>query len=203
MTGSTRKNFLVLFGVLLATAAVCGAYLAATGFSDETLRVLLRLTARVSFMLFLVVFVARPLRQLVPADWTRRLLRERRSIGIAFAAVHTVHLALIAWRFSAFPELEYAVSGGVVGGLAYALIYLMLLTSFDGPARAIGPAAWRRLHKTGLYVVGFVFVATLLPEPGAPFLTFERAWFVVLTAGAIVIRLTAWLAKRRPKSATL
>jgi DMSO/TMAO reductase YedYZ heme-binding membrane subunit len=111
--------------------------------------------------------------------------------------MHTVHLALIGCRFESFPDLEYTVSGGIVGGLAYLLIYLMLITSFDAPARAIGAKAWRRLHKTGLYVVGFVFVATLLPEEGQPVFTADRLWFTALTAGAVFIRMTAWLALKK------
>lgn len=75
----------------------------------------------------------------------------------------------------------------------------MLLTSFDTPARMIGAKYWRQLHKTGLYFVGFVFVATLLPEPGDPVYTMERAWFTILAGGAIVIRLTAWLATRQKR----
>lgn len=190
------KNVLVLFGVGLTAAVASYAWLHFAGFNDENLLILLRLTARAAFMIYLVVFVARPLRQLFATQATRWLLRERRSLGIAFAAIHTVHLGLIACRFGSNPELEYSVSGGFVGGIAYLLLYLMLITSFDAPARAIGPQAWRRLHKTGLYVIGFVFVATLLPDPGQPILTTERLWFTVLTAGAVFIRMTAWLAAK-------
>ena len=197
MTRSSRKNFTILAAVAAASTLLAWAVIALNGFSDDSLRIALRLSARISFMLFLVIFVARPLAQLFPGPLTRTLLRERRSLGIAFGTNHIVHLALIACRFTAFPELEYPVSSGIVGGTAYLLILLMLITSFDGPTRAIGSKAWRVLHKTGLYFVGFVFITTLLPDEGDPFFTFERAWFVVLTVIALVIRMTAWFAQRK------
>ncbi len=181
---------------MLPVALGCVAYLAHGGISDLNLRLLLTLTARIAFMIFLVVFVARPLAQLYRNRATRWLLAERRSIGIAFAAVHSVHLGLIAYRFSVIPGLEYGIVEALFGGTAYLLMYLMLVTSFDAPARAIGPRAWRRLHKTGLYFIGFIFVVTLLPEPDEPLFTIERTWFVVLTAGAAFIRLTAYFARR-------
>ncbi len=190
------KNLAVLFGVLIPASLASIAFLQFAGTSDDNLNALLRLTARTSFMIYLLIFVARPLWQLSKADWSRRLLRERRSLGIAFAAMHTVHLGLIAYRYGTVPGLQYEVSNGIFGGTAYALIYLMLITSFDAPARAIGPKNWRRLHKTGLYFIGLIFVATLLPEPGQPLFTMERAWFFLLTAGALFVRLTAYFARR-------
>lgn len=193
---SSRKNFLIFIGVALPAALFSVLYLNAAGHDDDNIRMLQRLTARLSFMTYLLVFIARPLRQLLKTDSTRWLLRERRSFGIAFAAMHSVHLGLIAHRFSTIPDLSYALANGILGGTAYLLMYLMLLTSFDAPARALGPLAWRRLHKLGLYYIGIVFVATLLPENGNELLAPERIWLVILTAGALVIRLTAYFATR-------
>lgn len=194
---SNGKNVAVLLGVSLPVALACWLYLRTQGLSDENLVLLLTLTARIAFMIFLVIFVARPLRQLLPNDLTKWLLRERRSFGIAFAAVHTVHLGLIFTRLDIGSMLERPIVGTAVGATAYLLMYLMLWTSFDAPARRIGPRNWRRLHKTGLYFLGFVFLATMLPEPGQPFLNPGHAWLYVLTGVAIVIRLTAWFAARR------
>ncbi len=194
---SAQKNFAVFFGTLIATALMSAALLSVTGITDEHLRRVLSLTARIAFMVYLLVFIARPLRQLVRTDLTRRLLRNRRAFGIAFAAVFTVHLGLIGYRFATVPGLEYPLSSAIIGGAAYLLTYAMLVTSFDGPARAIGAKAWRRLHKTGLYYVGAIFLFTLLPDAGQPLVTVERLWFVVLTSAAIIVRLTAWFAVRR------
>lgn len=194
---SNGKNVAVLAGVALPASIGCLAYLGVAGTSDENLRTVLTLTARLSFLIYLAIFVARPLAQIAPSRPTGRLLRERRSLGVAFAAMHTVHLGLIAYRYSTVPGLDYPLVDALFGGTAYAFIYLMLITSFDRPARAIGRTAWRRLHKAGLYYVGFIFIATLLPEPGEPVYTLERAWIVTLTGLAVFVRLTAWFARRQ------
>lgn len=193
---STGKNLAVFFVTLFFATLLSAGLLAVTGITDANLRLVLSLTARIAFMIFLLVFIARPLRQLVRTDLTKRLLKQRRAFGVAFAAVFTVHLGLIAYRFASVPGLEYPLPSAIVGGTAYALTYAMLVTSFDGPARAIGPKAWRRLHKTGLYYIGAIFLFTLLPEPGQPIVTVERLWFVVLTSAAILIRLTAYFAMK-------
>ena len=187
----------MLFGVSLPVALACLLYLKSQGTDDANLVLLLTLTARIAFMIYLLIFIARPLRQLLPNNLTKWLLRERRSLGIAFAGVHTVHLGLILTRHDLDSLLGRPLIGTAVGATAYLLMYLMLLTSFDAPARRLGPKNWRRLHKTGLYFIGFVFLATLLSEPGQAVYTFDRAWLYTLTGAAIVIRLAAWLAARR------
>ena len=186
-----------MLGVSLPLALGCVLYLENAGADDAHLVSLLTLTARIAFMIYLLIFVARPLRQLMPNDLTKWLLSERRSLGIAFAAVHTVHLGLIFTRHDIESLLDRPLIGTAVGATAYLLMYLMLLTSFDAPARRLGPKNWRRLHKTGLYFIGFVFFATLLPEPGQAVYTFDRAWLYALTGIAVFIRLTAWFAARR------
>ncbi len=72
------------------------------------------------------------------------MLKNRRYFGIVFAGSHTVHLALII-KFALDPiNLPPTL---LIGGTAYALLQLMLITSFNAPAAAVGPVAWRRLHK--------------------------------------------------------
>lgn len=198
---SNQKNIAIMAGVFLPVVAASYAYLKLAGHTDETLRMLLRITARAAFMLFLVIFAARPLRQLVRTDLTKWLVKERRSLGIAFAMVHIAHLTLIACRFSSIPALEYPPSSAAGGGLAYLFVLLMLITSFNAPARAIGPKAWKAVHKVGLYYIFAIFIFTLLPEVGEPVYTWERAWFTMLTGLAIFIRLTAFFAKRKKPTA--
>ncbi len=72
------------------------------------------------------------------------MLKNRRYFGIVFAGSHTVHLALII-KFALDPiNLPPTL---LIGGTAYALLQLMLITSFNAPAAAVGPVAWRRLHR--------------------------------------------------------
>ena len=41
--------------------------------------------------------------------------------------------------------------------LAYLFLALMVATSFDATAAALGRRSWRALHRTGLYYLWFVF----------------------------------------------
>ena len=193
---SSNKNFLILISITTVTATTVLLYLDAYGVTDENLRTMLRLTARLAFLVYLLVFIARPLRQLVRTNATRWLLSERRSFGLTMAAIHFVHMALIVYRATYSPEFEFELPAQIIGSLIYVLMLGMVITSFEQPARTIGPRNWRRLHKTGLYALGVAFLSTLLPEERAELLDIDRLWFVVLTAGAVFIRLTAYFAQR-------
>ena len=192
---STGKNWLIIVGVAFSMTLFCAIFLKVFGTTDADLLLLLRITARIALLIFLVVFIARPLRTLLVNDTTRWLLRERRSFGLAFASVHTVHAGVIMLRANMNPDFEVIVSGNLFGALIYLLILAMVITSFDGPARALGSRNWRWLHKTGLYVVGFAFLQTIVPHDITEFQELERIAIVTMAATAILIRLTAFLKK--------
>jgi len=64
-TGAMRLSGWALTGwIAVALLAASAAVLAGAGVGEEGVRAWIRLTARTSLALFLVVFVARPLRQL-------------------------------------------------------------------------------------------------------------------------------------------
>lgn len=189
-----RRVFGTFLGALALTLAASGVYLAAAGASEENLRLLLRLSARVAFVLLLFVFAARPLRELLRTPLTLSLLRNRALLGVAFAGVHTAHLVLLVVRVELFPDFDLLVSRNLPGALTYALMYAMVLTTFRAPKRALGPRAWRVLHKLGLFWLTYAFSQTLLPR-SLDDLSGMNWWLVSLLAAALVIRLTAFFAK--------
>ncbi|HSC85002.1 MAG TPA: ferric reductase-like transmembrane domain-containing protein [Pseudomonas sp.] len=165
----------------------------------EGLRSAIRATARSSFALFLVAFTASAFAVLVPSSLSKALVRERRFIGLAFAFSHLVHAVLIYKYGQLNSEFWPArtVANNIPGGTAYVLILLMAVTSFKGPARLLGPKAWKALHVTGMWVIAAVFALS----------NFKRIpmsdWYVLpfgLTCAAVAIRLVGKLAlanKRR------
>ena len=181
-------------GALGLTLAASGIFLAAAGASEENLRLLLRLSARIAFVLLLLVFAARPMRELVRTPLTLGLLRNRALLGVAFAGVHTAHLALLVARVELFPDFDLLVSRNVPGVLTYLLMYAMVFTTFRGPKRAIGPRAWRVLHKIGLFWLTYAFAQTQLPA-STDDLSGMNWWLFSLLAAALVTRLTAFFAK--------
>jgi DMSO/TMAO reductase YedYZ heme-binding membrane subunit len=135
------------------------------GYDDVGLRVSIRATARLAALVFSVAFAASPLNTLFRARWSRSLAAHRRSLGLAFAAIHFVHLGvvlLLATRFTASFLATTAMSSMVGGGVGYALIAAMVITSFKRTSKAIGATAWRRLHVTGMYVTWGIFVFSYL-----------------------------------------
>lgn len=134
-------------------------WLAWAGLDDDAIRATIRQTGRLAFATYLLVLVARPLQQLLRAGWTKSLLKNRRLIGVAFAGIMSTHLCLIALRLGVSPGINFPPTTLVFGAGAYALTYLMFITSFDRPKRALGLKGWKRLHLLGLAWIGIVFAA--------------------------------------------
>lgn len=188
-----RQSPLNVVSVFAATFALGGgatlAYLRLQGLNPDTLGLALRVSAWSGLLVFLVIFVSRPLTQLADATFAKRLVSNRRLLGVAFAAIMSVHLVLLLYVNGWVPNLP--------GRGAYLFILLMLLTSFDRAVALLGPRWWRRLHKTGLYWIGGIFAFTiasaLVAQPGSP----VHLVLASLFAAALVIRRAAYVKVRR------
>src|SRR5215469_1750798 len=62
---------------------------------ETTIRLAIRTTARISFVLFLCAFLGNALYCLVPSASTRWLKANKDGFTLGFAGSHTVHLAFI------------------------------------------------------------------------------------------------------------
>ncbi|MDH3440103.1 MAG: hypothetical protein OEM63_05090 [Gammaproteobacteria bacterium] len=187
MTSNT-KNVTVLTSVLLLCGMPVAWYLNQHAWHEDSLNETLRLTARSALLIYLLIFIARPLRQLTANSLSRWLVANRRYLGISFAAVMIAHLYLLV----TLNGVQLLNSGVLV----YLLILLMLLTSFDRPTAALGPKRWKILHKTGLYVIGialaqaqFTRIAQGVGEP-------VHYLLAALILIAIGIRMAAWRKQR-------
>jgi len=144
-----------LFAVLTLTLiALCVWIAAMRQFEVEGIRMVVRFTARTSLLFFCLAFGAAALAKLWPNARTRWQRRNRRYLGVTFAASHGLHAFAIA-AFASLDPLGYAAATNLAsylfGGIGYAFIVAMTATSFDRTAAAIGPRAWRALHLTGGY----------------------------------------------------
>ncbi|KJK01785.1 membrane protein [Pseudomonas sp. 21] len=166
----------------------------------EALRSSIRVTARTSFALFLATFLASSLAVLVPSDFTRGLLRERRFLGLAFAFSHAVHAVLIILYVKFFPETFWhgrSAAANIPGSVGYLFITLLAVTSFPYAVKLLGTRAWKGLHSTGSWVIAGVF-----------FLSFYKrlpmgSWYPLgfgLIFSAIAFKLIAKLAVRLRRS---
>ena len=110
--------------------------------------------------MFLMAFSASSLFELSRNGLTTWLRKNRRYVGVSFAVSHFIHLALIAMVAVEYPEPFFATRGAfefVGGGLVYAIILAMTITSFDGPTRKLGTKWWTRLHLFGGIAIWFTF----------------------------------------------
>ncbi len=157
-----------------------------------------RLTARWSFVWFLVVWSASALARLWPGGWRSWLLFNRRGFGLAFASAHLIHAgffltAILGMGAASSPTTVFG------GGLGYVFVLLLALTSTDGAVRALGPARWKLLHTVGVNYIAIIYAVSYagrLPTNPTLAITTLSLMGLVLT-----LRLAAWLKARQPATA--
>ncbi len=204
MSRTSNASIVAVYLLVLALVGVPMLMLISPSFEDRaSIALALRSSAMLGFVVYIAIFIARPLRELRSNGFTQFLVGYRPYLGLGFAAVMTVHLALIGWSFIFVTGERPPWITLIFGGTAYALMFLMAMTTFPAAARAIGPQNWRRLHKTGLYFIGAIFLNALtgdiLEKPTDPYYL-AAAILIVL---AIAIRTTAFIRKENQRTAAI
>jgi DMSO/TMAO reductase YedYZ heme-binding membrane subunit len=188
--GLLRTLILAIMGLSLAIFAI-------VAFDVDGVRAVIRLTARISLLLFLAAFVASAAHRLASSKFTAWLRRNRRQLGLGFAFSHLVHAAAITafWRLDAETFLAGRTPGSYIpGALGYAFIIAMAATSFDATAKSIGPRMWKWLHTTGIWYLFVQFCVIFGMRLEA---TPAYAGFLLILAGALFVRLAGWIRERR------
>ena len=101
--------------------------------SPELILFFLRISARTSCLLFLAAFAGTGIRSLWQTQWTVWIAKSRPQFLLAFAASHTVHLALIFALASANPgqfSKRFPPYVLVAGGALFLLIYGLAIAAF-------------------------------------------------------------------------
>lgn len=184
-----------------ATFILMTTILLVEGVAEAGTREALRATARLSLVLFLMAFVARPLQQLYPSRLGRWLMKNRSLIGVCFGLSLSAHILLIVWLFVlSAPHIPRSVGflDILVGGAGLLVVLAMIVTSTAGIRRAMGARAWQRLHLYGQYLVWFVFTFCLISSYAAkspPYPWWHYVPLFVLLLGAAVLRLAAALSQ--------
>ena len=201
---SHRQNWFEgwrLFAVLtLVLAGLCIWIAGMRQFEVDGVRMVIRFTARTSLLFFCLAFSAAALAKLWPNAWTRWQRRNRRYLGVTFAASHGIHLVAIVC-FAIMDPAGYAAATNaasyIFGGVGYACIIAMAATSFDRTAAAIGPRAFRILHLTCGYYLWFQFMVSFGKRiPDMPL----YALFLVPLLIVMALRLIAMSSARTPRT---
>jgi hypothetical protein len=153
LTGLVSLLLLAMSGSLLALHA-----------DAEGLRQVIRATARTSLVLFALAFTASALAELAPGGFTRWQRRNRRYLGVSFAASHLIHLAALIGLAQVDVALFWTLTNPaniVLAGTAYLLLAAMAATSFDTTAAWLGARRWRLLHLIGGWYIWISFAVAV------------------------------------------
>ncbi|WP_454617596.1 hypothetical protein [Bradyrhizobium cenepequi] len=190
-----------LFTVLTLILIALSLWISGTRqFEVDGVRMVIRFTARTSLLLFCLAFSASALAQLWPNAWTRWQRRNRRALGVSFAASHAIHAAAIGC-FALMDPAGYAAATSaasyIFGGIGYAFIIAMTATSFDRTAAALGARAWRTLHLVGGYYLLVQFMVSFGKRiPEMPL----YALFLIPLAAVFALRMIAMASRRTPRA---
>lgn len=164
-------------------------------------RMVIRFTARSSLLLFCLAFSAAALARLWPNAWTRWQRRNRRYLGLSFAASHAIHAVAIV-VFAKMDPAGFAEATSpasyIFGGIGYAVIIAMSATSFDRTAALVGPRTWRALHLVGGYYLWFQFTVSFGKR--VPTMPGYTAFLIPLVA-VMALRLMAMAVHPRQRTA--
>jgi DMSO/TMAO reductase YedYZ heme-binding membrane subunit len=197
---SWLEEWRLLAALTLSLVALSVWIAAMRQFEVDGVRMVIRFTARSSLVLFCLAFSAAALARLWPNAWTRWQRRNRRYLGLGFAASHAIHAAAIV-AFARMDPAGFAAATStlsyIFGGIGYAIIIAMSATSFDRTAALVGPRAWRMLHLLGGYYLWFQFMVSFGKRvPAMPLYT---AFLIPLFA-VLALRMIAMAAHARGRA---
>jgi hypothetical protein len=166
---------------------------------------MIELAVRCAVPLLFVAFAASSVNVLFPGPLGRWILRNRKFIGLSFAAAMAWQLFFILWMVTQHTEyyLEevYALSDVIEGVGGYLLLIAMVLTSFKFGRSRLTARQWKLLHKSGIYWlwmyawIAYWFHIFYYDTPVA--LDYIYYWGGFLAWG---LRMAAWSKKRWPQA---
>jgi methionine sulfoxide reductase heme-binding subunit len=186
--------FPILLATLLALGACAFGALWGKGQLDQW-QLAARYTARVGFPVFIVTYAASSLFALWPGDATRALVRYRRQWGLGFALTHSVHLVALS-GFNMIRDETPVLVTLIGGGGAYAIMYVMALTSNNWSMRAMG-LWWKRLHRLGIHWLWFIFAFSYTGRLFEPERMGVAPYFLPIGLAALGLRIVVWR-RRKP-----
>lgn len=168
-SGGAQGDARIIVGATLLNLAIAAGLLIVGGTDKDATELALRTTARVSFFWFMLVFVASPIDRLWPSEASAWLVRRRRALGVVFGLSMSIHVGFILRLYALHaPERPPMVTDAdfLIGVPGLVLVALLTITSLDVLRERLGPVAWRRLHRTGVYVVWSIFFLCLVDSVG-------------------------------------
>jgi hypothetical protein len=148
---------------LCAALCVAAVVLAVWGPGERGTGIALRVTGRLSFLLFWPAYAGGAIAALF-APRFGILARRGRNFGLAFASAQLPHLGLVVWIgwISHQSVVEAAMPFFAVG---IGWTYVLALSSVERIDNAFSPNLWRILRTVGLEYIALVFFADFVIGP--------------------------------------
>ena len=182
------------FVIILVGLAVRGTS------TPEATVAMIRLSVQLASPWIYLAFVATALGQLFPSSFSSWLLRNRRYVGLSFAAGFVWQavfiVVLLALHGDYYATVLHDTAEFITRMLSYALLLALTVTSFFPVRRAMNPRHWRLLHRVGIwYFWAAIWVSyaemVMVGDTRVVAIVFVVAGLFVLT-----LRCAAYLKKR-------
>ncbi len=170
--------------------------------SAEGVSSMIQLSVRCAVPWLYLAFAASSAQALFPGPLSLWLLRNRKILGLCFAAAMGWQLLFIVWLVSVYSDYYiaevYVLRDVIEGVLGYLFLAAMTLTSFRFGRKLLRPKRWKLLHKSGMYFLWAyafsVYWWNLFYYPSPVWLDYVYYWSGFLAWG---LRAAAWSKKRR------
>jgi hypothetical protein len=174
--------------------------------SAEAVSSMIQLSVRCAVPLVYVAFAASSVQVLFPGPMSHWLLRNRKIVGLCFAAAMGWQLLFILWlvigHSDYYIEEVYVLRDAIEGVVGYLFLIAMTLTSFRPGRKLLKPKRWKLLHRSGIYFVWAyafsVYWWDLFYYPNPVLIDYVYYWGGFLAWG---LRAAAWR-KRHPQTST-
>lgn len=187
-----------LIAIPMSAVVVVQAMASSDLSSPTEISSLIQLSVRLSVPWLYLAFAASSLHLLLGNELSRWLLRNRRIIGLCFAAGMGWQLTFILWmvvgHWGYYVGEVYAAADLASQLPGYVFLIAMTVTSFRPVRRKLRPRDWRLLHKVGIYFLWGVVWSTYWYElyyyDDVQLIDYVFYWAGILAWGA---RILAWV----------
>jgi sulfoxide reductase heme-binding subunit YedZ len=196
-------SFFYLIAMLTFAGMIAGLVLIGTATPEATVD-LIRLSVQFASPWIFIAFVTSPLKQLFPGSVSKWLARNRRYMGLSFAAGFGWQAVCIAALFALHPsyygeQLHNTVD--LMGRIAsYIFLTALTVTSFFSVRRKMRPEHWRWLHLVGIWYFWAVIWVTYAEQALSSAVKTIDLVYTVLGLLVLFLRIAAYLKTRAGKS---
>ena len=161
---------------------------------------MIRLSVQLASPWVFLAFVATPMTQLFPGNLSKWLLRNRRYLGLSFAAGfgwQAVFIGVLLALHNAYYWQELHNATDLFLRMAnYVLLFALSITSFFPVRRKMRPEHWRWLHLVGIWYFWAAIWASYAPMALSSDAKAIDVVYTVIGLVALVLRIAAYLRTR-------